>query len=132
MEDRRFEYKTFSYRKIRHTPFSQAPMCIFPLRLLRRLRRLMAEFRQRRHYPRYEWESEVFHDMAADWLTRRDFRAIAPRTVKTALCEHVRRKLREMGRVERADCMTRFEAVRSFTDFLDTVVVFLAKDESNR
>ena len=41
-------------------------MCIFPLQLLSRLRRLMAEFRQRRHYPRYEWKSEVFYDMAAD------------------------------------------------------------------
>lgn len=47
--------------------------------------------------PRYEWEYEVFYDMAAGWLTRRDFRAIAPRTVKTVLCEHVQRKLREMG-----------------------------------
>jgi len=100
MEDQRFEYET-SYREIRHTPFSQAPMCIFTPQLLSRLRRLMAEFSQCRHYPRYEWESEDFYDMAADWLTRRDFRAIALRTVKMALCEHVRRKLREMGRVER-------------------------------
>lgn len=46
---RRFECET-SYRKIHHTLFSQALMCIFPLQLLRRLRRLIAEFRQRRHY----------------------------------------------------------------------------------
>jgi len=70
--------------------------------------------------------------MAADWLTRRDFRAIAPRTVKTALCEHVWRKPKGMGQVERADCMTRLEAFQSFTDFLDTVVVFLVKNEPDR
>ena len=37
-----------------------------------------------------------------------------------------------MGRVERADCMARFEAFRFLTGFLDTTVVFLVKDESNR
>ena len=37
-----------------------------------------------------------------------------------------------MRRVERADCMARFEAFRFLTGFLDTVVVFLVKDESNR
>jgi hypothetical protein len=49
--------------------------------------------------------------MAAGWLTQRE--------------------LREMGWVERADCMTRFEEFRFFTDFLDTVVVFLVKNEPN-
>lgn len=34
--------------------------------------------------------------------------------------------------MERADCMARFEAFRSFTDFLDTVVMFLVKNEPNR
>ena len=34
--------------------------------------------------------------------------------------------------MERADCMARFEAFRFLTGFLDTVVVFPVKDESNR